>query len=106
MADRGHLVDGLLHLASTSRARSVVTAAAVSFALCHFVVLAADPTSAAIANDLDAELPRQLTYCGAVLCRFAVPLIIMIVGMVYRRPGLSDESRSKDPSVVAPHPPS
>ena len=96
MAHRVHLVDSLLHLASTSRARSVVTAAAVSFALCHFVVLATAPASLAFAN-LDAELPRQLVYCAAVLCRFAVPLIVMIVGLAYRRSNLSDAPRSKDP---------
>src|SRR5580658_2574743 len=40
MAHRFPFVDDLLHLASTSRTRSVVTAAAVSFAVCHLVVLA------------------------------------------------------------------
>jgi hypothetical protein len=106
MAHRIHLVDGLLHLASIPRARPVVTAAAVSFAICHLVVLATVPTSVAIANNLDVELPRQLVYCAAVLCRFALPLVIMVAGIAYRRAGLSDEPRSKDPSVVAPHRPS
>jgi hypothetical protein len=85
MAHRYRLVDGLLHLASTSRSRSVVTAAAISFAICHFVVLAAAPASVAAAGNLDAEIPRQLVYFAAVLCRFAVPLGIMIVGMMYGR---------------------
>jgi surface polysaccharide O-acyltransferase-like enzyme len=85
MAHKIRLVDDLLHLASTSRSRSVVTAAAISFAICHFVVLAVAPTSLAIANDLDAEIPRQLVYFAAVLCRFAVPLGIMIVGMMLGR---------------------
>jgi hypothetical protein len=84
MAFRFPFVDDLLQLASTSRARSVVTAAAVSFAVCHFVVLATAPSSA-IADDLDAELPRQLVYCAALLCRFAMPLGVMIVGIMYRR---------------------
>jgi hypothetical protein len=85
MVHRVGFVDGLLHLASTSRAKSVVAAAAVSFALCHCVILATAPAAAAIANNSDSELPRQLVYCAAVLCRFAVPLAIMIVGMTYRR---------------------
>jgi hypothetical protein len=85
MARRVPLVDDLLHRASTSRARSVVTAAAVSFAICHFVVLATAPMPAVIADNLDAELPRQLVYCAAVLCRFAAPLAVMIVGMMCRR---------------------
>ncbi len=85
MAHKFRLVDGLLRLASTSRSRSVVTAAAISFAICHFVVLAAAPASAAIAGNLDAEIPRQLVYFTAVLCRFAVPLGIMVVGMMYGR---------------------
>jgi hypothetical protein len=85
MAKRIALVDDLLHLASTSRARSVVTAAAVSFAVFHSVVLVTAPASMVIANNLDAELPRQLVYCTAVLCRFAVPLAVMVVGIMYTR---------------------
>jgi surface polysaccharide O-acyltransferase-like enzyme len=85
MARSFPFVDDLLHLASTSRARSAVTAAAVSFAVCHCVVLATLPASVVAADNLDAELPRQLMYCTAVLCRFAVPLVVMIVGMTYRR---------------------
>jgi surface polysaccharide O-acyltransferase-like enzyme len=78
-------IDGLLHLASTSRARSVVTLAAVSFAVCHFVVLATAPTAAVIAGNLDVDIPRELAYMAAVLCRFAVPLAVMIVGMAQLR---------------------
>ena len=78
-------IDGLLHLASTTKARSVVTLAAVSFAVCHFVVLATAPTSVIIAGNLDADIPRELMYMAAVLCRFAVPLVVMIVGMAQVR---------------------
>jgi hypothetical protein len=85
MAHKFHLVDDLLHFASTSKARSVVSAAAISFAICHLVVLAAGPTPVAAAGDLDAELPRRLVYIAAVLARFAVPLCIMIVGMMHGR---------------------
>jgi hypothetical protein len=85
MAHKIRLVDGLLHLASTSRSRSVVTAAAISFAICHCVVLATAPASIPIAGNFDAEIPRQLVYFAAVLCRFAVPLGIMIVGMMHGR---------------------
>jgi hypothetical protein len=85
MAHKFPLVDGLLHLASTSHARSVVTIAAVSFAVCHFVVLATAPTSAVLAGNLDADIPRELLYLAAVLCRFAVPLGVMIVGVAQGR---------------------
>jgi hypothetical protein len=81
MTHKFPLIDGVLHLASTSRARSVVTLAAVSFAVCHFVVLATAPTSVIIAGNLDADISRELVYMAAVLCRFAVPLAVMIVGV-------------------------
>jgi hypothetical protein len=85
MTHKVPLVDGLLHLASTSHARSVVTLAAVSFAVCHFVVLATAPTSFVVAGNLDADIPRELMYLAAVLCRFAVPLSVMIVGIAQAR---------------------
>lgn len=84
MAHKFTLVDGLRHLASTSRARSVVTAAAVSFAVCHLVVLATAP-SVVMTGDLDDQIPRELVYMAAVLCRFAVPLGVMIVGIAQAR---------------------
>jgi hypothetical protein len=85
MAHKFHPVDGLLHLASTSYARSVLTIAAVSFAVCHFVVLATAPTSVVLAGNLDADIPRELVYMAAVLCRFAVPLSVMVVGIALAR---------------------
>jgi hypothetical protein len=85
MARKFHLVDDLLHLASTSRTRSVVSAAAIAFAACHLVVLASAPNPVVMAGSADAELPRQLVYIAAVLARFAVPLCIMIVGMTHGR---------------------
>lgn len=85
MAHKFPLVDGLLHVASTSRARSVLTVAAVSFAVCHCVVLATAPTSVIIAGNLDEDIPRELLYLAAVLCRFAVPLSVMIVGIAQGR---------------------
>ena len=84
MAHNLPVVDGLLHLASTSHARAVVTVAAVSFAVCHIVVLATAPTLNAGGN-LDVEIPRELVYLAAVLCRFAVPLGVMIVGIAQAR---------------------
>ena len=85
MTHKFPLVDGLLHLASTSRTRSVLAVAAVSFAVCHFVVLATAPTSVVIAGNLDADILREIVYLAAVLCRFAVPLGVMIVGIAYVR---------------------
>jgi hypothetical protein len=84
MAHKSPVVDDLLHLASAPRSRSVVMAAAVSFAVCHVVVLATAP-AAIVSGDLDAEIPRQLVQFAAVLCRFAVPFGILIVGMMHRR---------------------
>jgi hypothetical protein len=77
MAHKSPLVEDLVHLASAPRSRTVLTAAAVSFAVCHFVVLAS--------GNLDAEVPRQLVHFAAVLCRFALPFSIMIVGMMHGR---------------------
>jgi len=85
MTHKFHPVADILHLASTSRSKSVVSAAAIAFAVCHLVVLAAAPTSSAIAGNPDAGLARQLVYIAAVLGRFAVPLCIMIVGMTFGR---------------------
>jgi hypothetical protein len=85
MTHKFPLVDGLLQFASTSHARSVVTVAAVSFAVCHMVVLATAPTPGAVGGNLDVEIPRELVYLAAVLCRFAVPLGVMIVGIAQGR---------------------
>ncbi|HXC10208.1 MAG TPA: hypothetical protein VNV61_14850 [Steroidobacteraceae bacterium] len=85
MAHKVSLVDGLLHVASTSRARSVLTVAAVSFAVCHIVVLATAPVSVVFSGNLDNDIPRELVYMAAVLCRFAVPLSVMIVGFAHGR---------------------
>ena len=93
MAHKFPLVDGLLHVASTSRARSVLTLAAVSFAVCHFVVLATAPASAGFTGNLDNDIPRELLYMAAVLCRFAVPLSVMIVGIAQARSRLRQTLR-------------
>jgi hypothetical protein len=85
MAHRLPFVDELLHLASTAKTRSVLTRAAVSFAVCHGVVLATAPTVVVVVGDQDAGLARQLVYCVAVVCRFAVPLTVIVIGLMYRR---------------------
>jgi hypothetical protein len=77
---RGQLSD-LLQLASTSRLRSAVTLAAVSFAVCHLVSMATGPGSAGGSADLDIEIPRQLIHLAAELCRFALPLGFMVAGL-------------------------
>jgi hypothetical protein len=79
---KSRVLDKLLHLASTSRSRSAITLAAVSFAICHFVAIATMPAPAVVANDLDAEIPRQLIHFAAVFLRFALPLSVMVVGMI------------------------
>jgi surface polysaccharide O-acyltransferase-like enzyme len=79
MAPKSRFVDDLLRVASASRSRSAVTLAAVSFAICHFVVMRTVTANAATA-DLDAEIPLQLIHFAAVVCRFALPLGFMVVG--------------------------
>jgi hypothetical protein len=85
MADKSQVFDGLLHFASTPQSRSMVTLAAVSFAVCHLVVMG---TSAAPMNgtaDSDLEIPRQLMHFAAELCRFALPLGVVVVGIIRGR---------------------
>ena len=80
MALKAHFVDDLLRFASASRSRSAVTLAAVSFAICHFIVMGTATANAAVTADLDAEIPRQLVHFAAVFCRFALPLGFMVAG--------------------------
>ena len=82
---KSRVLDNILHLSSTSRSRSVITLAAVTFAICHFVVIATMPAPAVVAADPDAQIPRQLIHFAAVFCRFALPLGVMVVGMIHAR---------------------
>jgi hypothetical protein len=85
MALNTRVFDGFLRFASTSRSRSAVTIAAVSFAVCHLVFMGTGPASVGVAVDLDDEIPRQLVHFAAEVCRFALPLGVMIVGMIHGR---------------------
>jgi hypothetical protein len=69
---KSRICDDLLHFVSTSRSKSAVTLAAVSFAVCHLVVIGTH--SFGVSADSDVEIPRQLIYFIAELCRFALPL--------------------------------
>jgi hypothetical protein len=80
MALKSYLVDDLLRFASASRSRSAVTLAAISFAICHVIVMGTATASGAVSSDLDAEIPRQLIHFAAVVCRFALPLGFMVAG--------------------------
>jgi hypothetical protein len=82
MALKSQVFDDLLNLASTSRSRSTVTSAAVSFAICHLVVMGT--ASSGVGTDLDAEIPRQLIHFAASLSRFALPLGFMVAGFAIR----------------------
>jgi hypothetical protein len=86
MALKPGLFDDLLHFASTSRSRSTVTLAAVSFAVCHLIIMATGPSPASGSAD---EIPRQLIHFFAELCRFALPLSVMAIGLIQ---GLSKRS--------------
>ena len=78
MALKSHFVDDLLRFASASRSMTAVTLAAVSFAICHFIVMGT--ANAAVTADLDAEIPLQLIHFAAVVCRFVLPLGFMVAG--------------------------
>jgi hypothetical protein len=82
MALKSRVLDDLLHFASASRSKSAVTLAAVSFAICHLVVMGT--ASHGASADLDAEIPRQIIYFAAELCRFALPLAFMVAGFAIR----------------------
>ena len=82
MALKSRIFDDLLHFASTSRSRSTVTLAAVSFAVCHLVVMGTGAAPASGSADLQGDIPRQLIHFAAELCRFALPLGVMVIGMI------------------------
>ena len=83
MAPKSRIFDELLRFASTSRSRTTVTLAAVSFAICHLVAMGTSPAAAGGTADLAGEIPRQLIHFVAELCRFALPLAVMVVGMIH-----------------------
>jgi len=83
MAPKAQLFDDLLNFVSTQRSRSTVTLAAVSFAICHVIVMGTAPSPAGAA-DLDAEIPRQLMHFAAELFRFALPLVFLVAGLIIR----------------------
>jgi hypothetical protein len=85
MAPKSRIFDELLGFASTSRSRSTVTLAAVSFAICHLVAMGTSSAAAGGTADLEGEIPRQLIHFVAELCRFALPLGVMVVGMIHGR---------------------
>jgi hypothetical protein len=76
MEFKSRIRDDLLYFVSTSRSKSAITLAAVSFAICHLVVIGT--ASFGVSADLDVEVPRQLIYFIAELCRFALPLGFMV----------------------------
>jgi hypothetical protein len=85
MAAKSQVFDELLHFVSTPRSRSMVTLAAVCFAVCHLVVMGTSAEPMSGSADLDAEIPRQLMHFAAEFCRFALPLGVVVVGMIRGR---------------------
>jgi hypothetical protein len=81
MAVKSPVFDDLLHFASTPRSKSTVTLAAVSFAVCHLIVMGTYTAPASGSAD-DLEIPRQLVHFAAELCRFALPLGVIIIGLI------------------------
>jgi hypothetical protein len=77
------VIDGILQFASASRSRAAVSLAAISFALCHLLVIATAPTMASVSGDAAPDVPRLLLHFAAVLCRFALPLSVLIIGMTF-----------------------
>jgi hypothetical protein len=92
MALKSRVFDNILELASTSRSRSVVTLAAVSFAICHLVVMGTGPSAAQVAAEVDDEIPRQMIHLAAEFFRFVLPLGVMVIGML---PGRSKPSATR-----------
>jgi hypothetical protein len=84
MANKHGVWDAFLHFVSTSRSRSAVTLAAVSFAVCHLVVMGTGSGPAGITAELDVEIPRQLLHLAAVFCRFALPIGFLVAGCATR----------------------
>jgi hypothetical protein len=84
MAPKSQIFDDLLRFASTSRSRSTVTWAAVCFAICHLIAMGTNAAAAGGTADAD-EIPRQLIHFVAELCRFALPLGVMLVGLIHGR---------------------
>jgi hypothetical protein len=82
MAVKLQVFGDLLHFASTPRSKSTVTLAAVSFAVCHLVVMGSNAALVSGSADSDLEIPRQLVHFAAELCRFALPLGVVIFGMI------------------------
>jgi hypothetical protein len=80
MAHKHAVLDDLLHRLSTSRSKSAVTLAAVSFAICHVAVMGTALGPAGISADPDVEIPRQLIHFAALICRFVLPLGFMLAG--------------------------
>jgi hypothetical protein len=85
MAPKSRIFDELLRFASTSRSRSTVTLAAVCFAVCHLVAMGTNAAAGGGTADLEGEIPRELIHFVAELCRFALPLGVMLVGMIQGR---------------------
>jgi hypothetical protein len=85
MALKSRVFDDLLHFAATSRSRSTVTLAAVSFAVCHLVAMGSASASVGGSADSGVDIPRQLIHFAAELCRFALPLGVMVVGLIPAR---------------------
>jgi hypothetical protein len=84
MALKSRVFDGLLHFASTSRSRSTVTLAAICFAVCHLIVMGTGLANPGASGALQGEIPRQLIHFAAEICRFGLPLGVMLVGMIHQ----------------------
>jgi hypothetical protein len=83
MTPKIRVFDELLHFVSTSRSRSTVTFAAVSFAICHLAALATLPAAGGTV-DSDFEIPRQLIHFASEFCRFVLPLGFLAAGFATR----------------------
>ncbi len=83
MARNYRVFDELLDFVSTSRSRSTVTLAAVSFAICHLAAMATG-SAVGVASDSDLEIPRQLIHFAAEFCRFVLPFGFMVAGFATR----------------------
>jgi hypothetical protein len=77
MARKQIRIEDVLEFAATPRGRSTVFWSAISFAVCHLIVMTTEQTGAYSTDSLE----QQLIHFGAELCRFVLPVAVMLIGL-------------------------
>jgi hypothetical protein len=82
MARRQGTSGDILDFTSTPRWRSAVFWASISFVVFHCIAMGTAPLASDAASDPNSDLLRQLIHFTAVFCRFTLPLILVVGGLV------------------------